>query len=398
MGCLAAGTWLEADEARLWLGVEETAGRCWRAEALEVEPDESGPARVEQTRLLGAVTRSTLSHVASGARREVVHRTRRELLRVGQRVALRALVALMAFALGAACGGCGDSDVPAILVRDVRYWTLPPDGPRLPAPRAVAVGKAAGAAGEELFVLDTAARVLVFDQDRSLVARWRMPQTQAGNPEAVYVMRDGRIAVADTHYHRVVFFDRSGRLVGTLGRDGRGPGEFVYPVALVQDDAARLYVCEYGSNDRVQKFARDGTFVASFGSFGAGAQQFQRPSDILWLGGRLFVADAINNRILVFDENGSFVRSMADGTDGVSVSFPYDLAVGRGVDGPSLYVVEYGACRVTELSPEGALLGRWGAPGRGEEELATPWGLAVDARGRIIVADTGNRRIVELCP
>ena len=29
-------------------------------------------------------------------------------------------------------------------------------------------------------------------------------------------------------------------------------------------------------------------------------------------------------------------------------------------------------------------------------EFLTPWGLAMDRRGRLYVCDTGNRRIVEL--
>ena len=43
------------------------------------------------------------------------------------------------------------------------------------------------------------------------------------------------------------------------------------------------------------------------------------------------------------------------------------------------------------------MLGRYGRTGRGEHELRTPWGIAVDrATNRIRIADTGNRRIVEL--
>ena len=68
-----------------------------------------------------------------------------------------------------------------------------------------------------------------------------------------------------------------------------------------------------------------------------------------------------------------------------------------GRDG-TLYVVEYGVGRVSRVSLDGKLLGRFGSAGSGEGEFATPWGIAVDSKMRIRVADTGNRRIVELIP
>ena len=64
----------------------------------------------------------------------------------------------------------------------------------------------------------------------------------------------------------------------------------------------------------------------------------------------------------------------------------------------SLYVIEYGAARLTKLSPEGKVLGRFGAPGSEDGQFKTPWGMAINTAGHIIIADTGNRRLVELVP
>ena len=44
----------------------------------------------------------------------------------------------------------------------------------------------------------------------------------------------------------------------------------------------------------------------------------------------------------------------------------------------------------------GRLIGRFGGPGRDAAELRTPWGVAVFADRTIWIADTGNRRLVEL--
>ena len=127
---------------------------------------------------------------------------------------------------------------------------MPPDGRKIPAPRAISVGP-----NNDYYVLDDAGRVLVFNKTGTLLKQWRMPEYDVGKPEGICIFKDGRIAVADTHYHQVVFFDSSGEVLSTLGAFGEDPGQFIYPVAIVQDDAENFYVCEYGGNDRIQKFS-----------------------------------------------------------------------------------------------------------------------------------------------
>jgi len=301
--------------------------------------------------------------------------------------------ALLLLAL-AGCGGSGD---PELKFSEIRSWMLPPDGSTLPAPRALAIGHK-----DELLAVDTAGRILVYDANAELLRQWRMPDTTAGRPEGICVLKDGRIAVADTHYHRVVFFDQQGKLLSTLGSEGKGPGHFIYPVALTQDDKGWLYVAEYGGNDRVQVFNSDGKRLWSLGAFGTGDMDFQRPSGVAWHGQYLFVADAFNNRVLAFPTNYSMVggKLHRSGGDPLTLHFPYGIAAGKeGV----LYIIEYGAGRLTSLSflghdPLPCDVWRFGSSGRGEGQFLTPWGVAVDSKGRVFVADTGNRRIVRLTP
>lgn len=208
------------------------------------------------------------------------------------------------------------------------------------------------------------------------------------------MLRNQNIAVADTHYHRVVIFDDRGGVVGMFGEEGEGPGQFIYPSDVTQDPDGFLYVSEYGGNDRVQKFTESGEFVVQFGTVGTGLGQFQRASGLLWHDKTLYVADAINNRVQAFRDDGTFLRVVTDAAEG-GLDYPYEVALAAD---DTLYVVEYKAGRVSQLTLEGTVLGRYGETGRGVGQFWTPWGLAVTSHGRILVADTGNRRIVELSP
>jgi DNA-binding beta-propeller fold protein YncE len=114
---------------------------------------------------------------------------------------------------------------------------------------------------------------------------------------------------------------------------------------------------------------------------------------LVWRAGKIYAADAFNNRIQVFTDGGKFLEILKASDQPVSLKLPYDLKLGPD---DSLYAIEYGAGRVTRLDLNGRLLGRYGTTGNGLGQFATPWGIAVDAQKRIFVADTGNRRVVEL--
>lgn len=380
--------WLADDDAPRWIpALPDSASihGCIRPERLSICLDQGGPAKVEAARFAGSSEEVDLVHLQDGSRRTFIHRPAGRRLRSGDQVLLKVLLLLLALVLP----GCDLGYEPTLAIKSESYWSMPPEGLRVPAPRGMTVSP-----DGEYLVLDNAGRILVFDSTGKLQRQWWMPDYSVGKPEGVCVLKDGRIAVADTHYHRVVFFNHEGEVVGMFGKLGTGPGEFIYPVCVVQDDKENLYVCEYGNfNDRAQKFKPDGTYISQIGAYGTDDGQFQRPSGAAWFDGRIYIVDAFNNRIQVFDEAGKLVAILGTSDKISDLYYPYDIAMTQTGD---LYVVEYGAGRVSKYDRSGKLLGRYGKPGPGSAEFMTPWGLAIDSRGRLYVCDTGNRRIVEL--
>jgi len=64
-----------------------------------------------------------------------------------------------------------------------------------------------------------------------------------------------------------------------------------------------------------------------------------------------------------------------------------------------IYVTDgYRNCRIHRFSGDGRLKTSWGTPGKAPGQLHLPHSIAIDAEGKIYLADRGNRRIKILTP
>lgn len=199
--------------------------------------------------------------------------------------------------------------------------------------------------------------------------------------------------------------------------DGPAAGaKFAVPYDIATDAAGNAYVAD-SDNHRIRKIAPDGTVstVAGTGEPGfadgpAATAQFNASSGVaVGPDGSLYVADYGNNRIrkITFDGQGGATVStlagnaapgFADG-QGVLARFaaPSDLTVdAQGV----VFVADTDNNRVRRIAPDGAVTTIAGSGTEGmadgealEAQLSTPSDVAVDSRGRVFVADTGNHAI-----
>jgi len=264
---------------------------------------------------------------------------------------------------------------------------------RLQKPRAMAVDRQ-----DQLYLVDMTGRIQVFTADGEFLRGWRTPDTKNGKPTGLSFDLDGNLLVADTHYYRVLVYTPLGKRLEkhTIGGVcGHGPGEFGFVTECVQDFQGNYYVAEYGEYDRIQKFSPQREFLFQWGSLGTEPGQFQRPQSLdVDENGLLWVADACNHRIQVFDATGEEARLVSIwgeyGSEPGQLSYPYDLVLdGKG----HLYVSEFGNHRVQKFCLDGRSLGVWGTNGRREGELYQPWALVMDSRDRIHILDSYNHRV-----
>jgi uncharacterized protein (TIGR03663 family) len=138
--------------------------------------------------------------------------------------------------------------------------------------------------------------------------------------------------------------------------------------------------------------------------------------------GERVIADTGNHRIVVLDATGNYLRSFGSfcnltdpgNTPCTDPDGDGPLAVGDGqfyepwgvaVDAEgNIYVADTWNGRIQVFAPDGTFLRRWGvfavAGGEGGDPNALfgPRGLAFDLDGNLVVADTGNKRIVQFRP
>jgi hypothetical protein len=95
---------------------------------------------------------------------------------------------------------------------------------------------------------------------------------------------DGTLYVSDNATNEIRIFDQGGRHLGTFGRRGRGPGEFVNPIGLVHDGDSTLFALQ--SFQGITELSARGATVRYRRTFGTG----ERYSSLCTMNGRLFVS------------------------------------------------------------------------------------------------------------
>lgn len=119
--------------------------------------------------------------------------------------------------------------------------------------------------------------------------------------------------------HQVFKFNPDGRVLMTLGKAGvagDGPDTFDQPTDVAIAPNGDIFVADghrhsdtgAPGNNRIVHFSKEGKFIRAFGSKGSGPGQIREPHSIAFDSlGRLFVADRINNRIEILDQDGNFL-------------------------------------------------------------------------------------------
>lgn len=145
---------------------------------------------------------------------------------------------------------------------------------------------------------------------------------------------------------------------------------------------------------KILVFDEQGKFLRAWGEGGfPGAHGLRVMPD-----GAIWATDKISQQVLKFDLSGKLLMSLGrkgvtgdmnshdafNGVSDVAVAANGDIFVSDGEDGNN---------RIVKFSKDGKFIAFWGTKGAGPGQLDNPHALAIDSKGRIWVCDRANKRL-----
>ena len=192
---------------------------------------------------------------------------------------------------------------------------------------------------------------------------------------------------------------QAGGRLGPPGPPGSGiPGDsFNRTADVTWDKAGNIYVADGASrtvgNARVAKFDKDGHFIKSWGSRGSEPGQFNGIRGIVIdAQGNLYVADAGNQRIQVFDGDGNPKAQITN------IGVPAALCI---TPGPHQYLYSSNSNdpetldngEIYKLELDGRVVGRFGRAGKLPKEFGMVNSLDCRSENELLVGELTNWRV-----
>jgi sugar lactone lactonase YvrE len=191
---------------------------------------------------------------------------------------------------------------------------------------------------------------------------------------------------------------------GRGGASGAAPGSgtpgstFSRPSDVAWDRAGNIYIADgmNGNVNRIAKFNKDGNFVRQWGSTGSGDGQFNGPKALaIDAQGNVYVLDSGNNRVQVFDGDGSF-KSQFTGVDNA-------IAMCM-TTGPTqyLYISHAGDpdgmedAAIYKRSLDGKVVGKFGSAGKGLKQFGLANSIDCRSENELLVGEMLNWRVQKI--
>jgi outer membrane protein assembly factor BamB len=258
-------------------------------------------------------------------------------------------------------------------------------------------------------------RLFEFDQNGTYVREIGAGLYGFEFAHAVRVDRDDNIWAVDEGSNMVIKFNPDGRVVMVLGRrpemvDGLTAGGpplepknyiFNRPTDVGWDAAGNIFVTDGYGNSRLLKFDKNGRFVKSVGSRGSQQGQLNLPHTMAMdAQGNVYVGDRSNNRVQVFDNDLNFKAIYDD------VGSPWAVCVSPGPH-QYLYVSnslpDNGLSQYRDITGEiykmeldGTIIGKFGKAGKQIKEFSTVHEIDCRNPNELFVAEITAFRVQKI--
>jgi DNA-binding beta-propeller fold protein YncE len=267
--------------------------------------------------------------------------------------------------------------------------------------------------------------VLQFSGDGKLLRSWGGPGAGYEWPESehgVHIDKDGNVWLAGNgkNDHQILKFTPDGKFLQQIGKAGSTGGsnsksQLGRPAHMVTDEAAgELYVADGYLNRRIVVFdAKTGDYKRHWGAYGTKeatdeklppytpvaitqlSKSFSNPVHCVRLArdGLVYVCDRANDRIQVFQKDGTFVKELQVEAQTLQNGSVWDLVLSEDPAQRYIFVADGANMAVMTLDRQtGEKLASFGRPGRMAGEFKWVHNMAIDSKGNLYTSEVGYGR------
>jgi len=252
--------------------------------------------------------------------------------------------------------------------------------------------------------------VMVFDTDGNLILSGADQEINGKtiNPSWQHsggVDWDGNVYVIERDAHRIVKLspklDKFLLQLGTTNEKGNDATHLNLPSGIAILHNGNMIVTDGYGNNRVVMFDRNGKFIKQVAKGaggptdkGTGPGEWNLPHKLaVDADENLYIVDREGHRLEVFDRNLNYIREIRNDWN------PWDVNISRkGSDGIG-WIADHKDERVLKFNlKDGRILAMWGRQGRGPGEFDWVHGIVVDSKGAVYAADTYGQRLQKFVP
>lgn len=237
-----------------------------------------------------------------------------------------------------------------------------------------------------IFVTDVKGLVHVFDFIRGGYAHLQGGELRS--PAGIATDREDNVYVSDSSLRTILVYSVKGKFIRYLKQLPGNESYFDEPRGIALDAGSdHIYVCDR-TRHMVIMLDEKGHVLSTFGKRGGGTGpgEFRFPTEVVALGGELYVLDSGNSRIQILDLRGHFRKEMTvlDATHSAGLAVDKDK---------NIYVSDPELNRLQVLNHDGQLLYTVGHTGAGVAEFNQISGIWLDSERCLYVVDTKNKRV-----
>jgi len=217
---------------------------------------------------------------------------------------------------------------------------------------------------------------------------------------------DGNVYIIERDAHRIVklnpAMDKFLLQLGVTNEKGTDATHLNLPSGIAVLHNGNIIVTDGYGNNRVLLFDKTGKFIKQVGKGaggptdkGTGIGEWNLPHKLaVDAQENLYIIDREGHRVQVFDKNLNYLREIR-----VEGWNPWDIGISRKGDDGVAFIADHALERVHKLSlKDGKLLATWGKQGWGPSEFDWVHGVVVDSKGAVYAGDTYGQRLQKFVP